>query len=177
MDEELLCNYNQNDTEMTMPPQKPGKSEQSVQTPNEFMWAVKNLLNIGAFSYDLAAEEHNAQAIHYFTKEQDALKQDWAALKGWLWLNPPYAKLYPWTEKAWKAVVLGGAKIAVLVPASTGTEWWTANVSGLAHILYLKGRITFVGHTTAYPKDLALLLYRPTVIGGHSTWDWRAEKE
>jgi hypothetical protein len=33
-------------------------------------------------------------------------------------------------------------------------------------------RLTFVGHTDPYPKDLALLLYGPSVSPGYEMWMW-----
>jgi phage N-6-adenine-methyltransferase len=156
-----------------MPQQKPGKSNQSVQTPYDFMSAVHGLIGT-TFAFDLAADNENAQAPHHFTEAQDALTKEWWNLsKGrWLWLNPPYSNIEPWVAKAVHESDRG-ANIAVLVPAATGTIWWTLYVAGWAQVYLLKGRITFVGHKTPYPKDLALLLYRPGVTGGYSTWDWR----
>lgn len=162
---------------MVMPAQKPGKSEQSVATPNEFLQAVKNLLGIGDFSWDLAADEKNAVCWHgksHFNEVDNSLIQPWHCIQGWLWLNPPYSDIQPWVDKAY-VESCKGARIAMLVPASVGSNWWTNHVAGIAQVYFLKGRITFVGHKSPYPKDLALLLYRPNVLGGYSTWDWKKE--
>lgn len=158
---------------MTPPVQKPGKSEQSVQTPVEFLDAVKRLLGIEKFSWDLAAEPHNAVTDYFFSKAVgSALDQEWFNIPGWLWLNPPFGKLEQWVYKATNEKELG-AKIAMLVPASVGSKWWFTWVGGYAQIYYLHPRITFVGHKSPYPKDLALLIFRPGVYGGHSNWDWK----
>lgn len=160
---------------MTMPAQKPGKSVQEVQTPPEFMNAVRNLIGISEFFTDLAASPENAQASAYYTKEMDALTKEWHVLKsGWLWLNPPYADIEPWVQKAFIECVKG-AKIAVLVPASVGSNWWADWVDGVCSVYFVKGRVTFVGHKSPYPKDLALLLYRRPDITGYQMWDWKKE--
>lgn len=74
-----------------VPPQKPGRSEQTVETPDDFLSAVKHRLNIRAFTVDLAASESNAKATLYYTEEQNSLTKDWNAWAwdGWCWLNPP----------------------------------------------------------------------------------------
>lgn len=156
------------------PKQQPGKSEQSVQTPPEFMSAVRGLLNIDEFYWDLAADEHNTQAKHWCGEEHNSLIQEWAwySKVEWLWLNPPYGDIGPWVQKCCNESQ-AGAKIACLVPASVGANWWLHWVDGQAQVYLLNGRITFVGHKSPYPKDLALLLYRPNVTGGYSIWSWK----
>jgi len=154
----------------TPPKQKPGRSEQSVGTPPEFLEKVKGLLGIEEFNIDLAADSQNTVAHDFYSKEIDSLKQDWG-FGGWSWLNPPYSHITPWVEKAYLES-LKGAKIAVLVPASVGSKWWSNWVDGKAHVLFVQPRITFVGHKDPYPKDLALLLYTKYVKGGHYHWRW-----
>lgn len=160
-----------------MPSQRPGKSEQVVLTPREFLVAVEHRLGISKFDFDLAASEDNKvtlEPLAYYDEEMDALIQPWTVGTGWNWCNPPYAKIGPWVEKAWDEMLLG-AKTAMLVPASVGSNWWRGDVDGIAHVLFLNGRLTFVGHTSPYPKDLALLLYSRAVRGGYECWNWRLE--
>jgi DNA (cytosine-5)-methyltransferase 1 len=159
-----------------MPDQKPGLSKQDYQTPQEFIIACLNRLRISEFTWDLAASAQNTQADHFITQEQDSLKQRWHELDGWLWLNPPYADIKPWVEKAHEES-LKGALIAILIPASVGANWWRDYVNNSCYQLFLNGRITFVGCSTPYPKDCALLLYTPFIRSGNSVWDWRKELE
>jgi phage N-6-adenine-methyltransferase len=167
-----------------------GHSAQDYQTPPEFIQAVKQLLGIQAFDIDLAASPENAQASTSYTKEQDSLVQPWV-YNGWGWLNPPYANIRPWVAKAWRVskaqqntrMYLGhdhARGIAMLVPASVGANWWAFFVHGEATVLFLNGRLTFVGQTTPYPKDCALLLYGPITISWvehskpYGVWDWKS---
>jgi phage N-6-adenine-methyltransferase len=162
-----------------MPAQKPATSEQVVCTPPEFLAAVKNRLNISKFAWDLAASEDNTVTdIGYYDEDADALKQNWKIrIEGnhtavnWAWCNPPYSNLEPWVEKAWRES-LEGAHVAMLVPASVGSNWWRDWVRNKAYITYLNNRIKFVGHKHMYPKDLALLLYAPFLDGGSCLWRW-----
>lgn len=157
-----------------MPAQKPGRSRQDYATPLEFLWAVKHRLGIQHFSIDLAATPSNAVAKRFYTVEDDALVQSWV-YPGWAWLNPPFANIKPWAQRAYLQSRYG-AHIAMLVPAAVGANWWKAWVHHKAFWLALNGRITFVGETAPYPKDCALLLYGPDVAPGHDVWTWTKGK-
>ncbi len=157
---------------VTMPVQKPGKSVQAVQTPPEFIAAVKNLLGIHQFKWDLAASIENAYAPTWFTENVDSLEQCWSNIDGWCWLNPPYADIKPWVRKAFEECVIG-AKIAMLVPASVGANWWRDYVDSRASVWFLNGRLTFMGHKSPYPKDLALLIYAIPTMPGYKVWQWK----
>lgn len=159
-----------------MPAQKPGLSEQVVRTPWQFIEAVEKRLAIDSFDIDLAGDAENSvvnEPDNVITEEMNSLAPEvsWKA-EGWSWLNPPYSNIEPWVKKA-TFQSLSGAKIAMLVPASVGANWWRQWVNQFAYVTYLNGRITFVGHTAPYPKDLALLLYAPFLEGGSCNWRWR----
>ena len=154
-----------------MPLQKPGHSKQDYQTPPEFLKALKNRLSIEDFSIDLAASEENKVTSRFYDEEADALRQCWD-FTGWGFCNPPYANLADWTYKAATESSYYGCNIAMLVPASVGSNWWRDYVDGIAHVLFLNGRITFVGAINVYPKDCAVLFYTPIVCGGYEIWAW-----
>lgn len=158
-----------------MPPQKPGKSVQSVGTPINFLDAVRYRLRIVDFAIDLAADKHNRVVKPFYSVEDDALVQPWHQVcglgKGWAWLNPEFGAIYPWAEKCWEESQLG-AQVAMLVPAAVGSHWWADFVRGHGYATFLQNRIQFIGHPTLYPKDLALILYAPFIAGGDTTWRW-----
>jgi phage N-6-adenine-methyltransferase len=157
-----------------MPTQKPGRSRQDYGTPRVFLEAVHQRLG-APLVWDLAATDANAVVPggRHFTEADDALIQPWHRHPGWLWLNPPYARIAPWVQKAYEESLLG-ARVVVLVPASTGANWWRDWVYRKAHILFLNGRLTFVGTTDPYPKDCALLVYEPCrfTCPGDAIWTW-----
>jgi phage N-6-adenine-methyltransferase len=145
-----------------------GGSNQSYETPPEFMEPVQR--RFGRIAHDLACEPHTRKAECYYTKEDDALKQNWCLLNGWLWLNPEYSDIGTWAKKCAEESQLG-AKILFLVPASTGSGWYWNYVKPYAHVLHLRHRITFLGATDAYPKDLILAVYA-FGLTGESPWSW-----
>lgn len=165
------------------PPQKPGKSETVVCTPPKFLVAASNFLGIRDFSIDFAANRETRIVPRYIGPgsrlADDALTLDWRGFVGsveWGWCNPPYSNIAPWVKKAAEFVIEEpkiSSGVAMLVPASTGANWWRDYVDGFADIRLLNGRLTFVGHTAPYPKDLALLLYSTQRQPGYTILNWR----
>lgn len=157
---------------MTMPAQKPGKSEQSVGTPRVFLDAVEK--RFGPITLDVAASPHNAVCDRYFALEhgQDGLELPWSAIDGLAFCNPPYGHIERWVRKALEEC-RAGRRSVVLIPASVGTNWWRHYVHNLADVYFLNGRITFVGHAGPFPKDCALLDYSGSPESFYAVWDWK----
>ena len=159
-----------------MPRQKPGKSRQDYGTPPELLAAVKKRLHIEHFSIDLAASAENTVADNFYSEEDDSLVQNWNQWRsirgGWAWLNPPFGDIEPWVAKAANEAE-NGAQIVMLVPASVGSNWWSAYVEHYSYQIFLNPRLTFVGETTPYPKDCALLIYTPLALTGNECWRWK----
>jgi hypothetical protein len=61
----------------------------------------------------------------------------------------------------------------MLTPASIGTEWFRRHVLGRAFVLGLSPRLTFVGTTAPYPKDLMLTVWGGPYGPGFGCWNWR----
>ena len=173
---------------MTEPVKKAGptidraNSDQNVETDPAFMAKVRD--RFGELDWDLAASDANAQAPNYYTEVQDSLKQDWVSLEGNLWLNPPYRSIGPWAEKCahtqaqWSLAGVVG-QILLLVPAAVGSNWFRDHVHGRALVLALNGRLTFVGSTQNYPKDLILAVYdsnREHMSYQFDVWNWRGAR-
>jgi phage N-6-adenine-methyltransferase len=156
-----------------MPAQKPGRSVQVVETPWELIDAIES--RWGAITFDLAATAQNCKVRHFpemrFGPEEDSLTREWTSLLGNLWLNPPFGGIEPWAKKCF--VSLGPERrIFFLVPASVGSNWWAKWVHEKAAVKFLGPRVTFVGHTQGYPKDLALCIYSDEKPG-YECWRWK----
>mgnify|MGYP001569823111 CR=1 FL=1 len=157
-----------------MPKQKPGRSKQDYATPVEFMDAAKNYLGISAFEADFAADVQNAKGLLYWDIEIDSLSMNrgsWRAIvaNGWGWLNPPFAHITPWAKRC-KELKEDGGKIALLVPAAVGSNWFRDYVFRVANVIALNGRLSFDG-IAPYPKDCMLCLYGDEP--GFDVWNWR----
>lgn len=162
-----------------MPAQKPGRSKQDYETPEDFLDAVKCLLGIQQFSIDLAASAENAKADRFYGVAENALVCPWTPFCSftdqWAWCNPPFAQIAPWVEKASHEADAGG-QIAMLLPAAVGANWYRDWVHKRAQVLALNGRLTFVGETICYPKDRLLVLWDQTRQPDFLVWTWREPK-
>lgn len=178
--------------ERTMPQQKPGRSAQDLETPDDLIRAVKRLLNVWEFRIDLAATEETRKAPVFFGPPGyidpvppffddvpfgcigiNGLSQGWD-MQGWCWLNPPFGNIRPWVEKC--AHFSSRTNIALLVPAAVGSNWWRDAVEPYAAVHHLNGRPSFVGTSGPYPKDLSLCLYGPGFLPASRSWDWRRQQ-
>lgn len=176
---------------MSEPVQKPHGSKQNYSTPDDFITAVKRRLSIDEFSHDFAAEVGNAKAASYFSAETDAFTfEHWefwslygrpsAPMKppSWGWLNPPFTDIGPWAKRCMEAGAAGG-RIALLVPASVGSNWFRDYIDGRARVLFLNGRLAFMPDKPKwlFPKDCVLALYGLSITPGYEVWDWRRKAE
>lgn len=158
-----------------MPVQKPGRSVQDVGTPRDFLDAVEK--RFGKLSFDLAANADNHVATDYFGPGsplgEDAFKEVWHKLwPGLLWLNPPFENIKDWAMRA--AAESGfGAHVLMLIPAVVGTNYFREWIWPFARVYALSPRLTFVGHTQSYPKDLILAEFGVDVLPGFECWRWR----
>lgn len=147
-----------------------GNSNQAYETPDNFIAEV--VKKFGALSYDLAASKLNTRADKFFDKDQNSLTQDWNAINGNLWLNPPFDNITPWAKKC--SEYRGIGSILFLVPASCGSNWFRDFVYPFSKVYFLNGRLTFKGCNDPYPKDCILAHFENKVPTGQTEiWRWR----
>jgi phage N-6-adenine-methyltransferase len=159
-----------------MPKQKPGRSRQTYRTPPDLLRAVERDFGVREWAADLAATRRNSVSPHsYFGPGspwgRDSLEQDWTSVEGDCWCNPPFKNISPWSSKCRSSLERRG-RIFLLVPASVGSNWYAEDVHGIAHVVCLRPRVTFVGCKDPYPKDLLLAVFS-AIRGGSSTWKWK----
>lgn len=151
-----------------MPRQKPGRSKQDYSTPLEFIDAV--VTRFGPLAWDLAASAENTVASCFYDEARNSLIQDWDELVGVAWLNPPYANIDPWAAKCASVRDRLGWTL-LLVPASTGANWYQEHLVPNALVLDFAPRLCFDG-IAPYPKDLTLAAFGFGVVG-RSFWRWK----
>jgi len=107
------------------------------------------------FDLDVCATPENAKCARFFTKEDDALKQQWT---GRCWMNPPYGRtMRRWMKKAYESA-LAGAVVVCLVPARTDTIWWH-EYAMQGGVEFLRGRVTFGNAKYAAPFPSAIITF------------------
>lgn len=123
-------------------------------TPQDFFDKYNSKYN---FTLDVCANKENAKVSKYFSKEDDALKQEWSGI---CWMNPPYDRtIGEWMKKAYEAS-LKGATIVCLIPSRTDTKWWH-DYAMKGEIEFIKGRLKFGGHSNAAQFPSAVVVFKP----------------
>lgn len=132
-------------------------SVQDYGTPPKFLRAVEDLIG-EPLAFDLAAHENNHVCADWFGPggvAPDALAEPWHEIDGALWLNPPFSASKKFARKCALESRLG-ARVAFLVPANVGADWFWDSVYEHAAALMIKPRIGFVGAPwRAWHKDLS----------------------
>lgn len=169
-----------------MPPQRPGSSTQIVETPWALIDAVEK--RFGRITFDLAATRENCKVRGTpnapnerfgpgSPRGEDALVENWLRKRGNSWLNPEFGEIKHYAAKcAETAASIRRAnlhdRILFLVPASVGSNWWAEHVDKKALVLFTSPRVTFVSHSSPYPKDLAVCVFSTQDKPGYECWRW-----
>lgn len=120
-------------------------------------WLFDELDDEFHFTLDVCATPENAKCKQYFTKQDDALAQEWA---GVVWCNPPYSrKLTPWVKKAYESAQ-SGATVVMLLFARTDTQWFHEYIYNKAEIRFIKGRLRFNDCGQNAPAPSMIVVFR-----------------
>ena len=122
-------------------------------TPQDFYDKYNKIYN---FNTDVCASIENAKCNHFYTKEDDGLKQEWT---GVCWMNPPYGReIKKWVKKAYEES-LKGTTVVCLLPARTDTAWWH-DYAQYGIVTFIRGRLKFGGSKNSAPFPSALVVFR-----------------
>jgi phage N-6-adenine-methyltransferase len=108
------------------------------------------------FDRDVAAAPWNTKCRKFWTRESDALAQEWDQAAGPVFfMNPPFARprgtaaawgqsgLYPWVEKARISSIQHGVTVGALLPVWSG-DLWFHKFCRKTEINFIRRRLTFV---------------------------------
>lgn len=124
-------------------------------TPQELFNRLNKEFN---FTIDICASKENTKCPKYYTKEEDALKQEWG---GVIWMNPPYGRqIGNWVKKAKEIARQGKATVVCLLPARTDTAWWHDYVMKANEIRLIRGRLKFGDGKGSAPFPSAIVIFK-----------------
>jgi hypothetical protein len=129
--------------------------EQTVLTPPWVLDAAREALGGEILMDPCAAPDpaaHFATVRNVVHPREDGLVQPWI---GGTYMNPPFADLQVWLEKAYTEAEYG-YPIVGLFPWRPHRRWFHAPLRG-AEVVFLHYDVRFVGHTTAFPAPLVLV--------------------
>lgn len=126
-------------------------AKEDWETPDELFEQYNRKYN---FTLDVCADSKNHKCERYFTKEQDALKQNWDGER--CWCNPPYGRtIGDFVKKAAESKAL----TVMLIPARTDTKWFHIYIYMHRPIEFIKGRIRFVGAESTAPFPSMIVIF------------------
>ena len=134
----------------------------------ETPWNLFNQLNAEFhFNTDVCATPQNKKCAHFYSKDEDGLKQSW---RGTCWMNPPYGRVIKdWVEKAYKSTLENAETVVCLLPARTDTAWWHEFVIPHAsEVRFLRGRIKFSNAKAGAPFPSAIVVFKKIKQGEKS---------
>lgn len=130
-------------------------------TPIEILMACTRAF--GSFNLDPAANcgRHELPSNYVCTNyycigcDRDGLQLPWESRR--VFLNPPYDK----SLKLWvaKCAQREANLTCALLPVRTGRPWWREDTMLPDKVIYLPGRLTFVGAPNNAPFDSAIVLW------------------
>lgn len=131
-------------------------------TPDPLFWGINAMF--GPLVLDLFSDGENSKCAAYYTAEDNALVQDWAArlkeLNGAAFANPPYS-----TAKQHEGEYITGmrhimrhtaamreigGRYVFFIKSATSEVWWPEDAD---HIAFVRGRIGFEVPIWFKPKD------------------------
>lgn len=117
------------------------------------------------FNLDVCANIENTKCPKYFSKGQDALRQDWYVHGRVCWCNPPYGRgVIDWVKKAYEES-LKSATVVMLLPSRTDVKWFHDYCLPYGEIRFIKGRLKFGGADNSAPFPSMVVIFRPKITG------------
>jgi site-specific DNA-methyltransferase (adenine-specific) len=114
------------------------------------------------FELDVCATKENAKCERFYTKEDNAWKQEWASIN---WMNPPYGReIYTWVRKASMHAKKDKQTTVALLPARTDTRWFHDFIYNQCEIRFIKGRLKFGDSKNSAPFPSMVVVFRALEI-------------
>jgi site-specific DNA-methyltransferase (adenine-specific) len=133
-----------------------GVSEKDLWETDPELYKVLN--NVYRFTLDPCCVKETAKCNKFYTPIENGLIQDWT--NEVVFMNPPYSRgnIDKWIEKAYNES-LKRAVIVALIPVSASAKWWHKYVIGKCDLVYIQGRVKFVGAESTAPFSSVLAIY------------------
>ncbi len=118
----------------------------------------KSLDYIFKFTLDPCCYKDTAKCNKFYTPLDNGLIQDWS--NDIVFMNPPYSRgnIDRWVKKAYEES-LKGSLVVALIPVSSSAKWWHKYIVNKANIIYIQGRVKFVGADSTAPFSSAIVIF------------------
>lgn len=111
------------------------------------------------FQVDAAATKENSKCGDYWSKESNALFQEWDYFR--IWCNPPYSQWQKFVAKAAESTNLS----VLLLPSRTDTKAFHAHIykNPRVEIRFIKGRLKFGDSKNSAPFPSMIVIFNKKV--------------
>ncbi len=113
------------------------------------------------FTLDPCANETNHKCDHYYTVEEDGLKQSWSGKT--VFCNPPYGRaIKDWVKKCSEEAKQPDTTVVLLIPARTDTAYFHDYIyqKPNVEIRFLRGRLKFGDEKNSAPFPSMVAIFR-----------------
>ena len=119
----------------------PSITDDEYETPPELVQLLCDKFQVTPL-LDVAATSKNRKFTIFFSKEDNALEQDWTLDA---WCNHPHTLHKEFVEKAYNEWKKHNITIMMIIPANTGrTRYWHEFIEPFAEYKMIKGNIRFL---------------------------------
>lgn len=110
-------------------------------------WLIDQLSTEFDFGADAAADEMNHKFPLWF---RDGLAVAWdeeVAPGKWIWNNPPFSEVKPWTDQ-WVRTAEYGTGVVAICNSQTGAKWYHKAMDACTEMRLSLGRVGFIHPVT-----------------------------
>ena len=140
-------------------------SNVEVGTPPELLEGMQKWF--GRFNLDTCCNPPLTTPVApvWYTPTSDGLKSRWF---GRSWCNPPFGSEETWVTKACFETQGTGSttKVAMIFPVKSSMKWWRLVIKFASNILFVEGRMKFVGMKWQAPFPVVLVLFNCHDLAG-----------
>lgn len=111
-----------------------------------------------SFTLDPCCTSANAKCKKYYTEKENGLLQSWNGET--VFCNPPYGtEIKQWVKKCYYESRKNSAKVVLLIPARTDTEYFHSFIYHKAQIRFIKGRLRFSNSKNSAPFPSMIVIF------------------
>lgn len=127
------------------------------ETPKELFGKLDKQFH---FTLDPCSTDENYKCKNHYTIADDGLSKDWSGET--VFVNPPYSNgaQNKWVKKCYEESLKSNTIVVGLLPARTDTIRFHNYIYHKADIIFIKGRIKFIGADNGAPFPSMIVVWR-----------------
>lgn len=146
------------------------QTQKTLFSSNKDDWSTPDYLfeyldkRFGPFILDPAATCENSKCSRFYTPNDDGLSKSWKGER--VFINPPYGRNVTgkWVKKAYEECQNGNTEVTMLLPSRTDTLWMHQYCMKADTILFIKGRVKFIGANHGDPFPSMIVHFRDPIM-------------